>query len=314
MAAVSSQQGCRGAARTDCQQGAVGGHQQRGGGQHHLPASHPVGERASQQAARRQAAHQHEQHLRQAGAGAVVRVDPQRQVGGQRHLVPGPRHGEQHDQRERGCRDAGAGSGRQLFGRAGSVRFGCGGCGVTCGLRRVRGRHGAVFRARSEHVPAVSAGRGTRRAVPRRRPRSVISGTAPRPGMSHSRAAVARARGTVTRVPRNPCQAITAAISSGLSAAPALPPTEKIDIEAPRRRLCATEATTEPAGWNKRRAETTQRDHHQQRPEARHQPHGAVEQAAPHHRQQHQAAGIEALSPSAPAAAAAASSPASPPG
>ena len=54
----------------------------------------------------------------------------------------------------------------------------------------------------------------------------------------------------VTSVPANPCQPITAASSSGLSAAPALPPTEKIDIAAPRRRLRAAAATTEPAGWN----------------------------------------------------------------
>ena len=94
-------------------------------------------------------------------------------------------------------------------------------------------------------------GAGTmRRPLLRRRFHPALAGVAPRPGMSHSNATATRASGTVTRVPRKPSQPITAAINRGLRAAPALPPTEKIDIEAPRRRLCATDATTEPAGWN----------------------------------------------------------------
>ncbi len=116
-------------------------------------------------------------------------------------------------------------------------------------VRAAAAGSGAPGAARAAVAGLVGGGAG-RGPAPGRCGRARPPAAAARPPASHSSAAMTSARGTVTSVPRSPCQPMTAAINSGLRAAPRLPPTEKIDMEAPRRRRWAAAATTAPAGWN----------------------------------------------------------------
>jgi len=62
-------------------------------------------------------------------------------------------------------------------------------------------------------------------------------------------AAKARPRGKIVMVPRRPNQESANAIHSGLSAAPMLPPTEKIDMPDPRLEPLFEAAMTAAGGW-----------------------------------------------------------------